>query len=243
VAAGEIPAAPNFFGQSKHFNVTDNDITEVEVRVVKAASVSGFVVIEGPADSDTLARLSEMRIVAMVKPRPGGANPILTANIKVDGSFSFTGLMPGTLQFNFAAPRVGGPLPLRLIRVERDGVRLDHDPEIEAGDQLTGLRVVLGYAISSIHGVVKLNGEALPRDAVGRVIIVQNGVTIDGVSLDSRGEFILQHLAAGDYKLIVSARSGDQPERKIEKTVSLSDNKALELTIDLASVPGLSGSQ
>src|SRR6202011_2710807 len=114
-----------------------------------------------------------------------GANPIMRTNIKPDGSFVFSGLMPGRLSFNFDPPPVGGSLPLRLARTVRDGVRLDHDPEIEAGDQITGLRVVLGYANSSIHGVVKLDNRPLPPGVATGAVLFQYGKVVDGASGDS----------------------------------------------------------
>lgn len=235
VPAGEVPPAPNIFGESQHFEVTDKDVGEIEIRVVRAATVSGFVVIEGAAGMDILARVPEMHIVAMVLPKPGGANPMARTNIKPDGSFIFTGLMPGKLQFGFDAPRIGGPLPLRLVRTERDGVRLDSDPEIEAGDQIAGLRVVLGYANSSIHGIVKLDNGPLPPGIAARASVLQYGKVVDGKPVDARGNFLLQQLSGGEYTLAVSAHGGDNRYWRVEKQITISDDKVSELTMELNS--------
>ena len=241
--AGEVPPAPDIFGESKHFQVIDGDVGEIEIRVVRGATVSGYVVIEGAAGVEILSRIPEMHIVAMVTPKPGGSNPITRADIKPDGSFAFKGLNPGKLQFQFEAPPVSGRLPLRPVRIERDGIRLEQDPEIGTGDQITGLRVVLGYANSSIHGIVKLKDGVLPQGAAGRAIILRYGKSIEGVSLDPHGEFLLQNLSAGEYTLVVFARDGNNPEWKAERKVTVQDDRVLELTVSLELTPGQSNHQ
>jgi hypothetical protein len=230
--AGEIPPAPNIFGESKHFEVADKDVSEIEIRVVRAATVSGFVVIEGAAGMNILARVPQMHVIAMVE-----FSPLMRTNIKPDGSFVFTGLRPGKLRLSFSPPPVGGPLPLRLVRTERDGVRLDQDPEIEAGDQITGLRVVLGYANSSIHGVVKLDDGPLPPGVPARAVILQYGKSVDGASVDPHGEFLLQHLSAGEYTLVVFARNGNNPEWKVERQIVIPNDKVSDVTMLLDSTP------
>ncbi len=235
--AGEIPPAPNIFGESKRFEVNDKDVSEIEIRVVRAATASGFVVIEGAAGVDILARVPQMHIVALVMPKPGGANPMMRTNIKPDGSFVFTGLRPGALRFYCDPPFVGGPLPLRFVRVERNGIRLEHDQEIEAGDQISGLRVVLGYANSSIHGIVKLDYAPLPPGVVGRAVVLQYGKLVDGASLDPHGEFLFQHLSAGGYTLAVFAHGANSPEWKAEQQLTIPDDKVSEVTMLLESTP------
>jgi Carboxypeptidase regulatory-like domain len=230
-----VVPAPNIFGESKHFEVTNGDVGEIEVRVVRGATVSGFVVIEGAAGMNILAKMPEMHIIALVEPRPGGSNPLVRTNIKPDGSFTFTGLKPGKLTFSFDAPPAGGPLPLRLVRTERDGVRLDKAPEIEMGDQISGVRVVLGYATGSIHGVVKLDNGPLPIGVSARAVVLQNGKSVDGASTDSHGEFILQHLSAGDYTLAVFTLGVYEPELKVEQQILISDDKVSEVTMSLNS--------
>jgi len=230
--AGEIPPAPNIFGESKRFEVDDKDVSEIEIRVVRAATVSGFVVIEGAAGMNILVRVPQMHVLAMVE-----LSTLMRTNIKPDGSFVFTGLRPGKLRLSFSPPPVGGPLPLRLVRTERDGVRLDSDPEIVAGDQITGLRVVLGYANSSIHGIVKLDNGPLPPGVVGRAVVLQYGKLVDGASLDPHGEFLLQHLSAGGYTLAVFAHGANSPEWKAEQQLTIPDDKVSEVTMFLESTP------
>lgn len=228
--AGEIPPPPNIFGESKHFEVTDKDVAEIEIRVVRAATVSGFVVVEGAAGVDILARVPKMHLIAMVM-----FSPIMHATIKPDGSFIFTGLRPGKLRFSFMPPSTGGPMPLRFVRTERDGVTLDHDPEIQPSDQISGVRLVLAYANSGIHGTVKLDNSPLPPGVVGRASLLQDGKVVDGASFDPHGEFILQHLSAGEYTLAVFAHAANSPEWKAERQIIIPDDKVSEVTMLLES--------
>jgi hypothetical protein len=126
-------------------------------------------------------------------------------------------------------------VPLRLVRTERDGVRLDNDPEINAGDQISGLRVVLGYANSGIHGVVKLDNAPLPPGIVASAAVFQYGKVVDRGPVDAHGNFLLQHLAAGEYTLAVTARGADNRYWRVEKQITISDDRVSELTMELNS--------
>jgi hypothetical protein len=225
---------PNFFGESKHFIVSDRDVADVEIRVVKAASISGIILIEGPPRS---ARVPLMRMSAIVESHTGAATPVMLTNINRDGSFSFAGLMPGTLKLHFFPPREGGPLPVRIVRFERDGVKLERDLEIKSGDQISDLNVILGYANSGIHGVVRIDNAAIGSHTVGQVSVSQNGKLVDSVHLDRHGEFVIQNLVAGEYQLSLYVRSGGNgPDLKSEQHVTVFENAMKELTINLSSV-------
>jgi hypothetical protein len=231
------PVGPNIFGQSRHFEVTDKDVAEVEILVVRAATVSGFVSIEGPAGMDVLARVPQMHLVAIVEPKPGSSSsPIVEAKIKADGSFVFVGLKPGKLRLSFLPPSVGGRLPLNFVRTEREGVKLDHEAEIESGDEITGLRLVLAYAHSSIHGVVKLDDGTVPTDLVAGIAVLQHQKMIGGGgSLDPHGNFLLEHLHAGEYTLRVIAHDADRRNWTVEQQITVVDDRVSEATIVLDS--------
>lgn len=223
---GEVPQPPNIFGESKHFEVIDRDIAGVEVSVTKAATLSGFVTIEGNASAELRAKVSEIRIVGMMI-----GSPIRHASITPDGSFTFTGLRAGKLEFNFVGPPGSEPLPLRFVRAERDGARLDQPIEVRPGDQITGVRLILGYANSTIRGATRANHSITG----GRAAVWQYGKTIEFGDLDSRGQFVLSHLPAGDYKLLVVVRDANGKSQNIEKQVTVTDDAVTEITIDVDS--------
>lgn len=218
--------APNIFGDSKQFAVTDHDVNDIEITVVRAASISGSVSIEGATTAALLAKVPQMRVAAMII-----MSPIRNTTLKPDGSFTLTGLRPGKVQFNFFPPPNGPPLPLRFVGVERDGVRLDQDLELKSGEQITGVRLVLAYANSSVHGIVKLDNGPLPEMTMGRASAWQMGKVVDRGDLDAHGEFVLQHLSAGELKIVVVLRDLNGKSPNIEKQIKIADDSVIEVTM------------
>jgi len=229
---GELPLPPNIFGESKHFQVIDGDVNGIEIRAIKAATLSGFVVIEGAKAGDIRAKLSQIRVVGMMI-----MSPLMTASLKPDGSFTFTGLKTGKLQFSFYGPSPDNEAPpLRFLRIEHDGVTspqgmvVSGGIDVHAGEQVTGVRLVLAYANSRIHGTVK---GALSRNWSSQAVAWQDGRRVAVSELDAHGEFILLHLSAGEYKIVVEARDANGNQRNLEKQVKVDDDSVTEVTMDL----------
>jgi hypothetical protein len=231
-ASGEIPLTPNISGESKHFTVIDNEVNGIEIRAIKAATLSGVLVIEGAKAAEIRAKLPQIRVVGMMI-----MSPIMHASVKPDGSFTFTGLKTGKLQFSFYGPPPGNEQPpLRFVRIEHNGVTLPQGMvvsegiDVHPGEQITGVRLVLAYANSRIHGTVK--GALSPR-WLSQAILWQNGKRVAVGELDGHGEFVLLHLSAGEYKLVVGVRDANGNERYLEKQVKVDDDSITEVTLDL----------
>jgi len=223
------PQTPNYFGESRHFEVTDGDVADIEVRVTKAASVAGFVVVEGPAGADVLARVPEMFLSAFVETNPVTPTPIVHATIKPDGSFLFTGLRAGKLKLNFHAPATGKPLPINLVRIERNGVSIGSDVEVQLGDEIQGLRLVMAYATGGVHGVVKLDDGSVPAGLIGLASVWQgNKPAWNRSVVNQNGEFILQNLVAGEYELMVVAHDASGRNWQVKQTIRINDDKVSE---------------
>jgi hypothetical protein len=233
-ASGELPLPPNIFGESKHFKVIDGDVNGIEIHAMKAATLSGFVAIEGAKADDIRANLSQIRVVGMMI-----MSPLMHASVKPDGSFTFTGLKTGKLQFSFYGPSPDNQAPpLRFLRIEHDGVTspqgmvVSGGIDIHAGEQITGVRLVLAYANSRIHGSVK---GALSPNWTSQAVLWQSGQRVAVGELDGRGEFILTHLSGGEYKIVVEARDANGNQRNLEKLVKVDDDSVTEVTMDLDS--------
>lgn len=223
------PQTPNYFGESRHFQVTDSDIADIEVRVTKAASVAGFVVVEGPAGADVIARVPEMLMSGVVETIPASPSPILHATIRPDGSFLFTGLRAGKLKLYVSPPAAGKPLPISFVRIERDGVNIGSDLEVQLGDEIKGLRVVMANATGGVHGVVKLDDGSIPQGLIGMAAIWQgNQPAWNRSVVNQNGEFILQNLVAGEYKLMVVAHDGIGRSWQVEQKIRIDDDKVTE---------------
>src|SRR5262249_39790624 len=126
--------------------------------------------------------------------------------------------------------------PLRFLRIEHDGVTspqgmvVSGGIEVHSGEQITGVRLVLAYANSRIHGAVK---GALSRNWSSQAVAWQSGQRGAYGELDAHGEFILTRLSAGEYKIVIEVRDANGNQRKLEKQVKVDDDSVTEVTLDL----------
>lgn len=221
------PQMPNYNGDSAHFEVIDRDVADIEVRVIKAASIAGFLVVEGPARAELLARVPQMFLSGFVETNPGTPSPIVHATIKPDGSFLFTGLRAGKLKLNVSSPTAGRPFS--LVRIERDGLNIGTDVEVQLGDEITGLRLVLGYATGSLHGVVKLDDGSVPQGLIGLASVWQgNKPAWNRSVVNQNGEFILQNLVAGEYELMVVAHDASGRNWQVKQNIKIDNDRVSE---------------
>ena len=200
------------------FEITDGDVSNLEVKAVRGLSISGVVVTDGITNKDVLAQLGSQRVTAAVastaKPQTFNSGSSLIAG---DGSFSITGLRPG--RANFYVSSVGNPgiRGLVISRVERAGVDVTQTLELQPGQSVTDLRVIMVYGTGSIRGTVKFeNGTPPPGSrtfvAVRREGSSTNNYGAQGAQLDSRGRFVIANLAAGTYEVILNfAFAGPPP--------------------------------
>lgn len=217
---------PNYSGESRHFTVVDKDVADIEVRVTKGATAAGFVVVEGPAGVEVLARLREVSLIGVVETNPITPSPALHARIRPDGSFLFTGLRAGRLKLWF--PGADNSLPLNLVRIERDGVKTDA-LDVSLGDELTGIKLIVAYATGGVHGVVKLDDGSIPQGLIGMAALWQgNKIAGRGSVVNQNGEFILQNLVAGEYELVVTAHDASGRNWQVRQKIRIDDDKVSE---------------
>ncbi|HEX8852135.1 MAG TPA: carboxypeptidase-like regulatory domain-containing protein, partial [Pyrinomonadaceae bacterium] len=201
------------------FEITDSDVSGLEVRIHRGATITGSVFIEGVRDRAAISRLlSQITLFAFAPPQSGAPssprfNP---TRVAADGTFRIGGLRPGSIgiTLNTWQSAVKG---LSLLRVEREGVEL-RNGMVEVGDgaQVTGVRVVLVYGAGVIRGQVVLrNGDqpaAIPEGTRLLVFAQRVGSTSPqarrGADADARGRFIFEALPAGEYELTVPSIGG-----------------------------------
>lgn len=190
------------FSEQVRFEVTDQDIEGLLIKVSKGASVSGLLVLEGTDDPALRANLAQNRVAVSVSNDPF-RRMIPNANVNRDGSFRFTGLPSGRLTLNLPDNRD----KLRVLRIERDGVVYPGGIEIREREQITGLRVVVSQANGKIRGALKLP-EDLQLPATGRLRVwVRRTEGPTGfntaVEADARGRFLIDGLVPGTYEFNV----------------------------------------
>jgi protocatechuate 3,4-dioxygenase beta subunit len=231
-------------------DIEEDTVTGVEIRVRRGATISGAVIIEGTNDPKIHAKLSQISLSATVRqisygpPAPGS----VSCRVNAGGGFRLSGLQPGKVAIQISNTR-----DFVMLRIERNGATVDGAIEVEAGEHVAGVNVVLAYSALAIRGELRVIGGALP--AGHRFIALtrrldQSGQTMRMAEIDARGQFIIENLPPGEYELRVASQF--QPERQrsnsdigrlisaIKERVVLGGSAAssIVLTLDLSQKEG-----
>ena len=227
--------------ESLNFEIIDQDVTDLVIKMMKGATLSGVVVLESN-DKTAFQKLSQMQLHAHVTAAPGtsGFGRTAVSSIAADGSFRLAGLPAGTA--NIALSMMMGP-DLRgfsLSRVERDGVITTRTVEIKDGEHIAGLRVFVSYGNATLRGVVKVeNGP--PTGGRIFVRLTKPGDTspqgFRPPPVDARGHFLMEGVPPGTYELHVQVSGAGGP-RSVKREVVLQDGVVTDVTITIdASTP------
>lgn len=200
LTAGQITTQ---YSDQTPFNVSDGDVSGVVIKVHRGATISGVAIIENNYDPAVASVLQTVFLFAFSNTK-GGAPSFSRSQINGDGSFSFSGLAPGKVQINM----VGFPTPpkgLTLVRTEVDGIEQPEGIEVNAGAQITGVRLVFAYGTGSIRGEIKAESGTIPAGLTIQVIIrsaTGNGREFSG-AVDARGHFVVENMPPGAYEISV----------------------------------------
>jgi len=236
----------DFFSDPVMCEIEESDVHGVEIKVRQGGSISGVVVIEEANDPKILSRLSQINLRAFTRPSPGSAPPMPTmggfTKVNADGSFRLRGLQQGKVQISMM------PMPgLALTRVELNGAPQREGVEIQPGENITGVKIVVTRASLSLRGEVKLVGITLPQEQrlfVSARRTDQSAQISSSAEVDARGQFVLENLAPGEYEVRVNpvfspnlGRQDPQMMRafsRVKQNVTLSgDNQApMTLVVD-----------
>lgn len=235
VITSMIRGGSDYYAEPVPFEVTGEDISGLEIKLYRGASISGVVVVEGTNDPEVLAKIPKLQVWVFSK--EGGRGLSTTSNIAPDGSFRAGGIKSGrvSLSVNSYPPQKG----LQLMRIERDGVEQPEGIEITDGAQISGVRLVMAYGTARIRGLVKFESGRMPEGQ--RVMISTRRLGSSApqygpsVEVDQRGRFELVGLVAGEYELnVFSVNPGSsQQGKRTKQIVTLADNDDIEVTINI----------
>jgi len=220
------------------FDVIDQDISGLAVKLVPGASVSGVVVVEGE-NKAAIAKLSELQVRAYVtNPTSGGGlGSSSSSPIAPDGSFLAQGLPSGMVNFNVSG--VSAPYSTRgfiMLRLEREGVPVQRGIEIKDGEQLTGIRIVLGYGSGKLRGVVSLENGVLPPGARFFVRVLNKAgqlLSMRPPEVDARGHFLIEDLPTGVYEVQAGVMGLSQMPRTVKRDFSVQDGVTTDIAITI----------
>ena len=196
-----------FHSEPVMIEIADGDVTGVEIKLRRGASINGVAVIEGVNDPAVTSKLSQLQLGFTI------ASDSLTAprggNVKInpDGKFRVNGMKPGKVTVSTYGPAARG---FSILRIERDGGSLGNVIEIAPGDRTINARLVLGYGAAAIRGQVKFAGGSPPPDITFTVYAqkLDDGRRIgSGGGLDARGQFLIEGMMPGEYELRLRVNS------------------------------------
>jgi hypothetical protein len=230
--------------ETTSFEITDQDVNGVIVKLVRGASINGVVVLETD-DKTAFEKLSQLEMRGFVQaassgPGYGGS---ATSPIAPDGSFRLTGLPPGTANI-MLGPTGRAMLPKGFVvaRVERDGIVTPPGVQIKEGEQVFGVRVIVFFGTATLRGVVKVENGSLPEGASFFVRVLRPGEALSGLRsprVDARGHFLLDGVPPGTYEIVASLAGRTTQINSVKREVTLQDGVVTEvvLTIDMGQQP------
>ncbi len=232
-----------YYSDPLAFEVTDRDVTGLEVKARRGATISGAVTVEGSDAPSLVNRLSgewlEAERVQTQEAVVGQwTRPVfLSTRIGPSGAFEFTGVRPGRTRIT------PGNLPqgFNFIRVERDGVTVTDGMDVLPGERIGGVRVVLAYGTGSIRGQIKVTGGNLPTNRMWRLEVKRaSGEQVRYEFLDASGLFWVKGLAPGSYELTATADYVEVPgvtpspyPAPVKQTVTVEDGTESEVSLVL----------
>lgn len=229
-----------------NFEITEGDVADIEIKMMRGASISGVAEVEGTRDPALLARMSQIALRAeatsqdiammMMTIMQGGS----VGNINSDGKWKIEGVRHGkTRIIAMPPPQLKG---LTFVRVERNGTEV-RDFDVAPGEQITGVRLVFSYGTSVLSGHVEIRGGVLPSNTQMTVSIVREGSSPDEwwfakqANVDAQGKFSIEGVSQGNYKahlLVFTYDNDSQPKNpRVEQSVFISDNTRREITLVL----------
>ena len=232
-----------FYSNPTYFEIVDKDVAGVELKAIRGLSLSGVVIVEGNMTKEMLAQVAGLRVSANVMPTSGAQiNGSANSSVAPDGSFQINGLRPGRVSIGIFTSGSSVKRPT-IARIEHDGLGVSQGFEIQPGQSISGLRIVVNYGTGTIRGMVRFEGGSMPIDSRTFVSCRREGARdTAGGQVDSRGHFVISNLAPGTYEValqLISPRpQRPTPPQKQQVTVTNDSESEVTFVINLAPKEG-----
>ncbi len=225
--------AADYYGDSLDFEVDAGDVTGLEVKMHKGAMIQGKVVLEEGAPPDAQKNLVTINLAASARdPKAKDSDWFATSQsnsgIDAAGNVQFKGVRSGTVTIHLNG---NGAKSFSIARIERDGAPMTEGLTVNAGETITGLRIVLAQGSATMRGEIKVEGGTLPDD-VEMLLKAKPTNKMQGDrwgSIDARGKFQIEYLSSGSYELVVETRMNRPPYGKPSVTLQ-SNSKTVQVT-------------
>jgi hypothetical protein len=250
----------DFYGELMPFEVTDHDVTGLELKVRRSSTVSGLVSAGSQDRGLSPEVFQRLRILAHTlqdadgAPLPDSLSRAESASdVGADGSFLIRGLRPGKIKLGLEGFSNPG---WWIVRIEAPGSSpSDRDTSVPAGYQypqtfdvpagadLSALRVVVAVGSATIQGRVRVSGGELPGGLIVNILYHK----VDALSpqryrayVGSDGQFKIDNLLAGTYVVETSLEPRGQSPATVPAnihhsvtTVTVADGEKSEVTLSI----------
>lgn len=229
-----VEALKDFYSDKTSFEISNDDVNNLEVKLHKGTTINGTVVIDKLNNPASLPNLSSLNLsVSNIKDL--SENNRSSAKPNDDGSFILRGLAPGEFKFNlYSDNRDRG---IRVINVETQNGPTN-SITINGEEQINGIRILAAYGSATIRGEVKVIG-TLPKNAFIVIDGVREGQTADTASykeyVDMRGRFAISNAVAGnyDFTMLYYQDYGKPPTRSKPQSVTINDGATIDVKFSL----------
>jgi 5-hydroxyisourate hydrolase-like protein (transthyretin family) len=239
----------NWRAETLTFDVVDRDVTSLEIKTQRAASVSGIVVVKDYDEKSVAVKFDRFDVFAFVdnpSTQYGGGR---AARLRPDGSFMIVGLASGNARLGINEAEPGESKQLTIVGIERNGAPVSAGIDLKEGEQVEGIKIFAKSTsvTSVIRGQIQFeSGEPLPVAGV-TVRLARLDETSTPLNLnmplpmpqvDSRGRFMVQGLAAGAYEISVGIyKPGERTFEVTKQQVTVTTGGVSDVTVTLKPKP------
>jgi hypothetical protein len=202
-----------YYSDKTVFEISDSDVSGLEVKAIRGSTISGVVVLEGAKDPAVQSKLRQLMVEVQIFPNRGSDRHtfgITRSKIGDDGGIRLTGAPDGMARFYLNGAQYAA---FSIKRIERGGAEIRSALEIRRGEQITGLRIVIAHADGTIRGHVEVAGGKPPEGWEFRILAHPITTTTENESepafvsgggsatADGKGRFVIERLTPGEYEL------------------------------------------
>lgn len=234
-ATSEFDGGGNYYGDPVQFEITDQDVTGIELKAILGLDLSGVIMADGFTTKELLTLLPNLRIMASSTSATSVGRG--TAAVAADGSFQISGLRPGHVVIDVYSRGANPSVRPTVARVEREGANLGQQFELQ--QSISGIVVAVSYGTGTIHGMLTFTGGQMPPDA--RIYVSfkrESSPSPTGVQADARGNFVINNLASGTYEVVVNVgiANGSLPRQPQKQSVNVTNGSVSEVNflVDLS---------
>ncbi len=226
--------------------ITDHDVTGVDIVFKAGVRVSGVVELDGPDAATARRDLAKqtLRASRLSGPEEGDGlqmpGPQHGGKIGTDLGFTVAGLKPGRYRFYIAGDRTtGGVSPYHVVSVDVGGAPVTDGLEVREGADVEDVHVHVRIGRAVVKGAVTVVGT--PRPDLEVQVIIRKGPEDGGfvayARADERGRFVVEDVVPGSFEILASGRapttSGGKPFEVKGDPVKIEVPESGEISVDL----------